>query len=152
MEKNKNNLPSTREGLFGDLFDRYARDFFSPYFDMADDATRHSFLPKVEVKEKGNRYEVSAELPGIKEDDLEISLRQNNLIIQGEKRQQNESESDGVYKSEFSYGSFYRTIPLTADVDDKNIDASYQDGILKVVLTKKNDGKDKSIKINVNRH
>lgn len=144
------NLPTRRSesGLntFSDLFEQYARDFFSPTFtDFGGD-----FSPKVDVKETDKQFLVTAELPGMKEEDVTITLRENNLILEGEKKKETKEEDKGYFRSEIEYGSFYRTIPFSADVDDKKVDARYKDGILTVTLNKKNDGKDKTVKIPIN--
>ncbi len=148
QNNNKENLPAMGRGdLFSDLFGRYARDFFSPYLDSED----RGFNPKVEVKETDQGYQVLAELPGLSEKDINLSLQDNSLIIEGTKEQSSSNESKGYYRSEFSYGSFYRSIPLRSDVDDKKIEATYEDGILKVSLVKRDDGVEKTRKIPINK-
>jgi HSP20 family protein len=149
------NLPTRRNDRavspfsenFSDMFDRYTRDFFSPTLSEG----MNDFMPRVEVKETDKTYEVSAELPGMKEDDINVTLRENNLIIEGEKRSESKKEEKDRYRSEFQYGSFYRSIPLQADVDNNNVDANYRNGLLKVTLTKKNDGTQKNKKIKINK-
>lgn len=143
------NLPANRRGQFlSDFFDLYARDFFSP---MMGEERLETFMPKVEVDETEKGYSVRAELPGMKEEDINLSLQDNVLILEGEKRSENKREGKNQYRSEFSYGSFYRTIPFRADVDDNNIDANYRDGILTVNLVKRSDGTEKTKKIEINR-
>jgi len=151
MNRNHNLTSSKRDHSLApfsrnlsDLFEDYARDFFSPAFSEDEG----DFMPKIDVKETDTKYLVSAELPGISENNIKISLRENSLVIEGEKKSESkEEEEKGYYRSEIEYGSFYRTVPLKADVDDKNIEAKFQDGVLKVSLTKKNDGISKTIKI-----
>jgi HSP20 family protein len=154
-----NNLPANRRNqdnrqlarnnsLFSDFFDLYARDFFSP---MLGEENSETFMPKVEVHETDKGYSVQAELPGMKEEDINLSLEDNCLIIQGEKKSERKSEEKNQFRSEFSYGSFYRTIPFRTDVDDNNIEASYRDGILKVDLVKKADGTERTKRIAINK-
>jgi HSP20 family protein len=145
-----NNLPANRKNqeLFSDFFDLYARDFFSP---MLGEEKSETFMPKVEVHETEKGYSVRAELPGMKEEDIQLSLDDNCLILQGEKKSETKKEGKNQLKSEFSYGSFYRTIPLRADVDDNNIDATYRDGILHVELVKKADGTERTKRIAINQ-
>ena len=88
---------------------------------------------------------------GMKEEDINLSLEDNCLIIQGEKKSERKSEEKNQFRSEFSYGSFYRTIPFRTDVDDNNIEASYRDGILKVDLVKKADGTERTKRIAINK-
>lgn len=149
-----NNLPANRRtqrdnNFFSDFFDLYARDFFSP---MLGEERNETFMPKVEVKETEKGYSVRAELPGLKEEDIKLSLDDNVLIIEGEKRSERKQEEKDLYRSEFSYGSFYRTIPLRADVDDNNIQATYRDGILHVDLVKKADGTERTKRIAINKN
>lgn len=142
----QNNLPANRKNIFSDFFDLYAREFFDP---MMGEENEETFSPKVEVRENASGYSVRAELPGMKEDDINLSLDDNCLILQGEKKSESRSEEKGQLRSEFSYGSFYRTIPLRADVDNNKIEANYRDGILHVQLLKKEDGTEKKKKITI---
>lgn len=137
-----NNLPTK----FSDFFDLYARDFFSP---MLGEENTETFMPKVEVHETEKGYSVRAELPGLKEEDINLSLDDNCLILQGEKRSEKKDEDKNHFRSEFSYGSFYRTIPFRVDVDDNNVEATYRDGILQVNLQKKADGTERTKKIEI---
>ena len=144
------NLPvrrnQDRQNFFSDFFDLYARDFFSP---MLGEENTETFSPNVEVQETEKGYSVRAELPGMKEEDINLSLDDNCLILQGEKRSEKKEEDKNHYRSEFSYGSFYRTIPLRVDVDDNNIEATYRDGILQVNLQKKADGTERTKRIEI---
>lgn len=146
-----NNLPTNRrnqerQNIFSDFFDLYAREFFSP---MLGEENAETFMPKVEVQETEKGYSVRAELPGMKEEDINLTLDDNCLILQGEKRSEKKNETDNQFRSEFSYGSFYRTIPLRADVDDNKVEATYRDGILNVTLVKKADGTERKKKISI---
>ncbi len=146
-----NSLPVNRKNqenrnLFSDFFDLYARDFFNP---MMGEEKSETFMPKVEVHESEKGYEVRAELPGMKEEDINLSLEDNCLILQGEKRSEKATENKKQSRSEFSYGSFYRTIPFRVDVDNNNIEANYRNGILNVNLMKKADGTEKTKKIQI---
>lgn len=115
-----------------DMFDRLRRDFYSP--DIFRDI--EGFSPRVEVKDTDKNILVSAEIPGMEEKDINVTLKENNLIIEGEKKSERKKEEKGYFHSEFSYGSFYRSIPLQADVDEDKVDATYKNGILKVTLNK----------------
>lgn len=140
-------LPARRNenfGSFGDMFEQYARDFFSPVLSGNEQT---EFTPNIEVRETIKSYVVTAEIPGMKEEDITLTLRDNNLIIEGEKKNESKQEEKNYYRSEIRYGSFYRSIPFESDVDDKNIEASAKNGVLNVILFKKNDGKEKTVKI-----
>lgn len=154
----RSQLPSRRsEYPFSRLFDQYARDFFAPFLDDFDvdrsltSGNPDNFIPRVEVKDSEKGYEVCAELPGIKPENIDLRLEDNSLIIKGERKEERKQEEEGRVRSEFSYGSFYRTIPLRQDVDDQNINASYEDGLLRVSLSKKQDGTEKVRKIPIHK-
>jgi HSP20 family protein len=93
-------------------------------------------MPKVDVSETNDSVHVTAELPGMKQEDIEVTLSDGNLVIQGEKRAEKEDKEKNYHRIERSYGAFHRSIPLPAEVDDKNIDASFQNGVLNIVLPK----------------
>lgn len=94
------------------------------------------FGPSTDITETGKGVEVSIELPGMTEDDIDISLSSNTMTIRGEKKIEHEEERKGVYMSERSYGSFYRTVPLPAGVDANKAEAKFKNGVLTVSLPK----------------
>jgi HSP20 family protein len=93
-------------------------------------------MPKVDVAETSDEIRVTAELPGMKEDDVEVTLSDGGLVIQGEKRIEKEEKEKNYYRVERSYGKFHRSIPLPGKVDDKNVNASFQNGVLTITLPK----------------
>jgi len=95
-----------------------------------------SFMPVVEVTDTVKEIRVIAELPGLDEKDLEVSLLDGSLWIKGEKREEQEEERGDIYSSERCYGSFERVIALPAEVDPAKIQASFKKGVLKVTLPK----------------
>lgn len=92
------------------------------------------WMPQVEVCEKGGKLHVFADLPGMKKEDVKLSIEGDQLIMQGERRSSHEEGQQGgdYYHSERSYGSFYRSIPLPEGVDAQKVDASFKDGVLDV--------------------
>ena len=110
-----------------DLFDDFS-------LGMAPTLTNNEFVPKIEIKDKGNAYLVSAEVPGMSDKDMNVSIRDNNLILEGEKREEHKEDKRGFYRSELSYGSFYRSIPLTDDIDPEKVTAAYKNGVLTVTV------------------
>ena len=117
------------------LFDQFNRELEYSRTDF------EGFEPRVEVKEKNKEYILRAEVPGIPEKNIHVTLRDNCVIIEGEKKQEEEREERGIYQSEFSYGSFYREIPLEDEVDPAKVHASYKNGILSVHLMKSGEQK-----------
>jgi HSP20 family protein len=141
-------LPSKRNSSpeLGDLFEKLQKEFFSPDLFRSGD---WDFMPKVEVKETDKNYKVSTEVPGMKKEDINITLRDNKLIIEGEKKQESQKEEKDYVRSEFSYGSFYRSIPLGDDVNPDKVSAAYNDGILKVTIEKTGEDKHRTKKIEI---
>ena len=92
------------------------------------------WAPAVEVKEQDGRLEVVAELPGIKENDVRVEVTDEGLVIQGERKQEHEEKREGYYRSERSYGQFYRLIPLPEGATADQARAEFQNGELRVSI------------------
>ena len=88
--------------------------------------------PHVEVCERNGKLLIQADLPGMKRDDVNVRIEQDQVIIQGERHQQQENQQSGYYRSERSYGSFYRTIPLPEGTNTESATASFRDGVLEI--------------------
>lgn len=114
-----------------DVFEKFTEDLEMPL-------SSQEFVPKIEVKDKGNSYQVCAEVPGMDEKDINVTLKENSLIIEGEKKNEvkNEDKKKGIFHSEFNYGRFYRAIPLGNDIDSEKVKANYRNGVLMVELEK----------------
>ena len=107
------------------------------------------FRPEIEVKETGRDVRVSAELPGLDERDIHISVADGILVIEGQKHEDHEEEKEGYYHSERSYGAFRRSIPLPAEVDADHASATFKKGVLKISLPKDPKAKTRRRKIQV---
>jgi HSP20 family protein len=94
-----------------------------------------AFVPKVDVYETSEKIKVIAELPGLDENDIDVSLTNDVIIIVGEKKDQ-ENESNICYKAERQFGWFTRAIPIPVEVDTDNVDARFKKGVLTIILTK----------------
>lgn len=92
------------------------------------------WLPQVEVCEQGGKLHVYADLPGLSKDDVQISIQDDQLVVQGERRSSTEEGQPGssYFHSERSYGSFFRSIPLPEGVNPETAEASFKDGVLDV--------------------
>lgn len=132
-----------------DLWDVF--DKFSKEFEMPEMASMNHVVPKIEVKDIGKAYQVCAEVPGMDEKDINVTLQENNLIIEGERKSEskNEDKKGGRYHSEISYGRFYRSIPLIDDIDAENVNAAYKNGVLTVELAKNPEKTKKERKIQI---
>ena len=99
-------------------------------------------VAKCDIYEKDNKYHIEMDVPGYKKEDLRINLENNYLTISAEKKNNEENENKKYIRRERTYSKFERSIYL-GDVDDSNIDAEYKDGILKIVIPKKDENTSK---------
>ena len=106
--------------------------------------------PKVDVSESSDSYEISAELPGLEDKDIQLTLSDNVLTLKGEKKSEREEKEKDHYLSERSFGSFQRTFALPQDADLDKIYTEFKKGVLRVHLPKSSEAKAKTRKIEVN--
>lgn len=140
---------STRNNGLSDLrreMDRVFDDFWSSPLSSAQETTT-SWSPRTDVDETEDHYMVSLELPGMKRDELKIEVVDNQVVISGERKQEEKSRQRGSLYSERRYGKFQRVFSLPAHVDTSKIEAQYQDGILNVYVPKSEAAKPRQIKI-----
>jgi HSP20 family protein len=140
------------------LFDEFTRGFgrlplSRPIF-KAEPLLRYetSFgvsAPVVDVVEKEKEYQVSAELPGLEEKDVEVSVADDMLTIKGEKKEEKEEKAKNYYLSERRYGAFQRSFQLPPGVDSAKIEANFQKGVLTVTLPKTPEAQKKEKKIEI---
>ena len=90
------------------------------------------FGPSVDVYEQENEVVVKAELPGAKKEDIEIHAEDDMLTLRGETKQEEEVQEEGYHRKEIRRGSFYRQIPLPAAIDENQVTAKFEDGVLTV--------------------
>jgi HSP20 family protein len=114
------------------LFDGFDRGFLTEPFE----GRFESFRPRVDVSETDKEIRIAAELPGMDERDIRVSVSKDALTIKGEKKEEKEDKGKAYYHMERSYGSFLRTIPLPAEVDSEKINAEFRKGILTVTMPK----------------
>jgi len=107
------------------------------------------WTPALDVYEDKDQFVVKAELPGMKRDDIEVSLHDGSLTISGERKSEQESKESGVYRSERYFGRFQRTLDLPTGVADDKVKAEYRDGILSITLPKVEEAKPKHITVSV---
>jgi HSP20 family protein len=126
-------------------------DDFWKRFDQPFSALRRwdSGGPRTDIAETDKALEVSVELPGIDQKEVDISLTDNSLTIQGEKKSEREESKKGYHLSERLYGSFYRSIPLPSGVDTDKASAEFKNGILTVTLPKTQEALSRVKKIEV---
>jgi len=110
-------------------------------------AATTSWSPSVDIFETEGEIVVKAELPGMDRKDIQLNLENNVLSLRGERKFQKETKDDNYHRIERSYGVFSRSFSIPATVDEERIRADYKDGVLKIVLPKKDQAKPKQIKI-----
>jgi HSP20 family protein len=93
-----------------------------------------TWAPQVEMFEREGKLVVRADLPGLKKDDVSVDVDDGRILISGERRQEHEENEGGYYRSERSYGSFYRSIPLPKGVSGENAKAKFKDGVLEITM------------------
>ncbi|MDR3536375.1 MAG: Hsp20/alpha crystallin family protein [Acetobacteraceae bacterium] len=106
-------------------------------FDIDAFWRREAAAPAVDIVERPKGYEVTAELPGMTEKDIELKVANDTLTIRGEKKEEKEEKQAGYYLSERRFGAFSRSFQLPAGVDESKIEASFKKGVLTVTLPKK---------------
>jgi HSP20 family protein len=122
------------------MFDRVFRDFgLAPRSRMSrglfgSSSREGLWAPRVEAVQKGDRFIVRADLPGLKKDDVQVELGENAVTIRGERREQHEEEREGYYHSERQYGQFYRSIPLPEGIIAESAQASFRNGVLEISM------------------
>ena len=117
------------------LFDDFFRGFGLRTFGGEEELSG-TFNPQVNMTEDEKSIQVTAELPGMDEKDIEINLSRDSITIKGEKKEETEQKDKGVYYLERSFGSFMRMLPLPQEVDSDKADASFKKGVLKITLPK----------------
>jgi len=149
-------IQRTPGDLFGSLhqeinrvFDNFGRGFFdlSPLSTtLLEPSGTGGFSPKVDIKENDKEIEVTAELPGMDEKDVQVSLAHNELVIRGEKKTEKEEKGKEWYRMERSYGSFHRLVNLPEGVDTSKADATFKKGLLTVTVPKRANAKQNQAK------
>ncbi len=139
------------------VFDRFSSSFGFPamrrMFDLEPFWRQESSFdfaaPAIDVSENDTAYKITAELPGISEKDVEVSVTGDVLVLKGEKRQEREEKEKNRYLSERAYGAFQRTLPIPEGVDRDAITAEFSKGVLAVTLPKSKEAQKLQKKIEV---
>lgn len=131
--------------LFNDVFTAF------PFSDLItrDAESTAAWIPAVDVFETAEGLRVIAELPGVKPEDVKVSVEQGVLTLRGEKRQSAEEQTESVHRYERSYGVFQRSFQLPSSVDADRIDARMEHGVLTIALPKAEKAKAKEIAVKI---
>ena len=121
---------------------------FNTFFDEGGkNGERRRWAPAVDLLEREDSLVLRADLPGLKEDDVQIEVRDNVLTISGERRAEFEDSEQGYYRIERAFGSFSRSLTLPEGVDSDKIEANFENGVLEVKIPKPEEVKPKRISI-----
>ncbi len=120
--------------LFSQFNDEMNRHFSTTREGAANQ--EHDWIPAVDIREEDNRYLLTADIPGVNRDDVEITLEEGVLTVKGERKTETEVTETGYRRRERSYGTFLRQFTLPDTVDASNISASAEDGVLKITIPK----------------
>jgi HSP20 family protein len=107
------------------------------------------WAPSVDIAETAEAFEIKAELPDLKKEDVKVTVEEGQLRISGERKQEKEEKGKKFHRIERSYGSFMRSFTLPENVDDARLSAEYKDGVLNVRLPKTEKPKPKAIPVKV---
>jgi len=141
-------MPIVRWDPFNDLIQ--LRDEIGRWFEGAEKRIEKKtavWAPSVDIKETETDITVKADLPGMKKEDIDISIDNDTLVIKGERKFEKEEKDKDYVRMERSYGSFYRSFTLGVPVKEDEVKASYKNGVLEIVIPKAEVKKAKKVEI-----
>lgn len=149
LMKREEGAPLRRLGLWGPEFDHMFEGFFQP-MRWVEEAASQDLVPAMDVVEHENEYIVKTEMPGVKKDDIQVSIENGVLTISGETKSETKEEKEGrVIRQERRYGKYVRSLRLGSEIDAAKLKAAYKDGVLEVTLPKAEEVKPKKIAVDV---
>lgn len=138
----------TRWGM-GDEIDRVFEGFFRP-MRWVEEATTENFVPAMDITERQNEYVVRTDLPGVKKEDISVTMENGLLTIAAECKSESEvKDGDRILRQERRYGKYARSLRLGTQIDEKGVKASYKDGVLELVLPKAEAVKPRKISVDL---
>ena len=136
--------------LFDEDSDNLFADFFRPLRTF-EPASASALMPAVDISETDEHYVVRAELPGVKKEDISVTVEDGVLRISGKSKSEHEDKDNGrVIRQERYYGEYARSLRLGTEVDEQKVKAHYKDGVLELVLPKAESVKPRRIAVDVN--
>lgn len=142
--------PWSSFGRLSDLRDEIDRLFEAPLAELAGGANLLSgWTPALDVYEQKDSFVIKVELPGMKKEDISVSLHDGSVSLSGERKSETQHEDAEVYRAERFFGRFQRTVTLPAPVAPDKVKAQYKDGVLTVTLPKTEEAKPKQIDVSV---
>lgn len=131
MRQFTQNMERLFDGFQGFSFPNFLRTDFPPFrmeFDKVE------WVPQIEVLQNNEQFMVRADLPGLTKDDVNVEVTDDLLTLSGERKEEKEEKREGFYRSERSYGSFYRQIPLPEGAKTENATATFKKGVLEITI------------------
>lgn len=122
-------------------FDHFFDAFFGDDSRLPALSGNAAFTPRIDVREEDDAYEISAELPGLEDKDLELSIAEGTLVLRGEKSSDHEAKEGQYFRQERTYGRFERAFHLPDGVEADKIEAQFKNGVLAIHLPKKEEAK-----------
>jgi HSP20 family protein len=114
-----------------------------------DDGTTSIWAPSVDIIERENDFHIKVELPGVKKEDVKITMKNNTLTVRGEKKLEQEKNGEKYHRIERSYGMFQRSFTLPTSVLSDKIEAEYDNGVLSISIPKAEEAKPRDIEVKV---
>jgi HSP20 family protein len=148
-------MPVVKHNPFADTEDfpsglRFFQDTINRL--LSEPSSSRPWAPPVDIYETDNELVVKADLPDVKMKDIDIQIENGTLALRGERKFEKEEGSKGFHRIERSYGSFVRYFGVPETVDTENVKAEYNNGVLSIILPKKEIAKPKAIKVQVNNN
>lgn len=122
-------------------------DIMDEFFNDALSSRRDNFVPSIDISETDDQFQISAQLPGMEKDDININLENGRLSISGERSFEKEEQGKKYHRVETKFGSFERSFQLPDNVDEDSISATYENGLLDISIDKSEEEVKKQIEI-----
>jgi HSP20 family protein len=132
-----------------DLFNDFFEGFALTRWPFGEKGERFALTPSVDVSETDDEITVTADLPGMDEKDIEVTLDNDVLVLRGEKKREHEEKKRNYHLVERAYGEFCRRIPLAADIEPEKVKARFSKGVLTVSIPKKPEARSREKRIQI---
>jgi HSP20 family protein len=126
---------------------RMFEDVFTGRTEEGKDRASSTWAPSVDIFETEKELVLTAEIPGVDEKDIEIKIEDNTLSLKGERKFEKETKEENYHRIERSYGSFFRAFALPHTIDPEKIQATHENGVLKITMPKREERQPRKVKI-----
>jgi HSP20 family protein len=126
---------------------REMEDAFGRFFPSWSEERSYAWMPAVDMVDEKDEIVVKADLPGLDQKDIEVTVQDGTLMIRGERKEEKEEKKEGYYYAERSYGTFVRSLTLPTGVEADKVKASFAKGVLEVHLPKAKEAKGRTIEV-----